>query len=40
MAHNRSVLKERRIHPGALTCFAVAECLVVVDFSALAEVIA
>ena len=26
-AHNRSVLKERRIHPGALTCFAVAECL-------------
>jgi len=26
MAHNRSVLKERRIHPGALTCFAVAEC--------------
>jgi hypothetical protein len=26
MAHNRSVLKERRIPPGALTCFAVAEC--------------
>ena len=26
MAPNRSVLKERRIHPGALTCFAVAEC--------------
>ena len=26
MPHNRSVLKERRIHPGALTCFAVAEC--------------
>jgi hypothetical protein len=26
MAHNRSVLKDRRIHPGALTCFAVAEC--------------
>ena len=25
MAHNRCVLKERRIHPGALTCFAVAE---------------
>ena len=25
-AHNRSVLKERRITPGALTCFAVAEC--------------
>jgi hypothetical protein len=24
--HNRSVLKERRITPGALTCFAVAEC--------------
>ena len=27
MAHNRSVLKERRIHPGALTYFAVADCL-------------
>ena len=27
MAHNRSVLKERRIPPGALTCFAVAEWL-------------
>jgi hypothetical protein len=40
MAHNRCVLKERRIYPGALTCFAAAECLVVVDFSALAEVIA
>jgi hypothetical protein len=26
MAHNRSVLKERRITPGAHTCFAVAEC--------------
>ena len=26
MAHNRSVLKERRITPGALTCFAVLEC--------------
>ena len=26
MAHNQRVLKERRIHPGALTCFAVAEC--------------
>jgi len=26
MAHNRCVLKERRILPGALTCFAVAEC--------------
>ena len=26
MAHIRSVLKERRIHPGALTRFAVAEC--------------
>jgi|GEM_PF-4377365 len=26
MGYNRSVLKERRIHPGALTCFAVAEC--------------
>ena len=26
MAHNRCVLKERRIPPGALTCFAVAEC--------------
>ena len=26
MQHNRSALKERRIHPGALTCFAVAEC--------------
>jgi hypothetical protein len=26
MAHNRCVLKERRIFPGALTCFAVAEC--------------
>jgi hypothetical protein len=26
MEHNRSVLKERRIHPGALDCFAVAEC--------------
>ena len=26
MAHNRCVLKERRISPGALTCFAVAEC--------------
>ena len=25
MARNRSVLKERRILPGALTCFAVAE---------------
>jgi hypothetical protein len=25
MAHNRCVLKERRIPPGALTCFAVAE---------------
>jgi hypothetical protein len=25
MTHNRCVLKERRIHPGALTCFAVAE---------------
>ena len=25
-AHNRCVLKERRITPGALTCFAVAEC--------------
>ena len=25
MPHNRCVLKERRIHPGALTCFAVAE---------------
>ena len=25
MAHIQSVLKERRIHPGALTCFAVAE---------------
>ncbi len=27
MEHNRSVLKERRIHPGALTRFAVAEWL-------------
>jgi hypothetical protein len=26
MAHNRSVLKERRRHLGALTCFAEAEC--------------
>jgi hypothetical protein len=26
MAHNRCVLKERRIPPGALTCFAVVEC--------------
>ncbi|MEN9777719.1 MAG: hypothetical protein RJB04_1474 [Verrucomicrobiota bacterium] len=26
MAHNRCVLMERRIPPGALTCFAVAEC--------------
>jgi len=26
MAHNRSVLKERRIPSGAITCFAVAEC--------------
>ena len=26
MAHNRSVLKERRIPPDALACFAVAEC--------------
>ena len=26
MAHNRSVLKERRVTPGAPTCFAVAEC--------------
>ena len=26
MAHNRSVLKERRIPSGAPTCFAVAEC--------------
>ena len=26
MEHNRSVLKERRIPPGALTCFAVAGC--------------
>ena len=26
MAHNRSVLKERRIPLGALDCFAVAEC--------------
>ena len=26
MPHNRSVLKERRIYPGALTYFAVAEC--------------
>ena len=26
MAHNRSVLKERRITPGTLTGFAVAEC--------------
>jgi hypothetical protein len=27
MAHNRSVLKERRIYPGVLTCFAVAQAL-------------
>ena len=26
MVHNLSVLKERRIHPYARTCFAVAEC--------------
>ena len=26
MAHIQSVLKERRIHPGTLTCFAVADC--------------
>ncbi len=26
MAHNRSALKERRIPPGALTCFVVLEC--------------
>ena len=26
MAHKRSVLKERRIPPGAITCFAVTEC--------------
>jgi hypothetical protein len=26
MAHSRCVLKERRIPPGTLTCFAVAEC--------------
>ena len=37
MAHNRSVLKERRIPPGALACFAVAEPGLALGISASTE---